>query len=109
MNKNIDIFLKIGIVAILIIAAVSNQQYSYYTFVRWSVMAVSIYFVIKAYERKQNGLLILFGVAAILFNPIKPIWLQKETWHLIDWVLVASIILTIFFDKKAQNKKELKK
>lgn len=109
MNKNVDILLKVGISAILIIAATTRQQYSYYTFVRWSVMAVSIYFVIKAYERKQNGLLILFGVAAILFNPIKPIWFQKETWHLIDWVLAVSIILTIFFDKKAQNKNELKK
>lgn len=99
-HKYQDFFLKIAIAIILIYAATANHQIGYYTFVRWSVTAVSIYFVTKYFKEKQNGLVILFSISAILFNPLRPCWFQKETWHLIDWILAISILSTILFDKK---------
>lgn len=98
MNKLIDPLLKLGVIATLIIAATTKQQYSYYTFVRWVVLASSLYFIYKSYERKQIGLVIYFSVVAILFNPFKPLWFQKETWHLIDYIVSAITLVSIYFD-----------
>jgi len=100
MNKLIDTLLKLGVIVVLIISATTKQQYSYYTFVRWVVLASSVYFVYKSYERKQMGLVIYFAITAILFNPFKPFWFQKETWHLIDYIIAIITLGTIYFDWK---------
>jgi hypothetical protein len=98
MNKVIDILLKLGVITVLIIGAVTKQQYSYYSFLRWVVMATSIYFIYKSYTRNNIGMLIFFSIIAILFNPFKPFHFQRETWHLIDYIVCAIILATIYFD-----------
>jgi hypothetical protein len=98
MNRIIDTIIKLGIIAILVIAATTRQQYSYYTFVRWAVLAGSLYFAYTTFTQKRIGLTIYFGVLAILFNPFKPFWFQKETWHLIDYIVSAITLVTIYFD-----------
>ncbi len=105
MNKLIDPLFKLGVIATLIIAATTKQQYSYYTFVRWVVLASSLYFIYKSYERKQIGLVIYFSVVAILFNPFKPFWFQKETWHLIDYIVSAITLVSIYFDLRHHGNK----
>lgn len=105
MNKTIDTIIKLGVVAILIIAATTRQQYSYYTFVRWAVLTSSLYFAYKSYDRKQIGLVIYFSIVAILFNPLKPVWLQKETWHIIDYLVAFVFAITIIYDWKVKIKK----
>lgn len=98
MSKTIDTVIKLGVVAILLIAAMTKQQYSFYTFVRWAVMVTSIYFAYKSFDTKQIGLMIYFLAVAILFNPFKPFWFQKETWHLIDYIVSVITLVTIYFD-----------
>jgi hypothetical protein len=107
MNKTIDTIIKIGVVAILIVAATTKQQYSYYSFVRWAVLTVSIYLAYETFSQKQIGLTIFFAVLAILFNPFKQFSFQKETWHLIDYLVSAIILVKIYFDwTQYKNKTE---
>ena len=98
MNRTTDTIIKLVVIAILVVAAATNQQYSYYRFVRWAVFAASIYFTYRTFSQRQTGLSILFGILAILFNPFKPVWFQKETWHLIDYIVAGITLLTIYFD-----------
>jgi arginine exporter protein ArgO len=98
MNRTINTVIKLGVIAILLVAALAQQQYSYYTFVRWAVMTSSLYFAYTTFRQQQTGLTIYFVVLAILFNPIKPFWFQKETWHLIDYVVLAITLVSIYFD-----------
>lgn len=98
MNRTIDTIIKLGVVAILIIAATTTQQYSYYTFVRWVVLTSSIYFAYTTFKQQRTGLVIYFVMVAILFNPFKPFWFQRETWHLIDYIVSAITLSTIYFD-----------
>src|SRR6266542_2310773 len=100
MNKTFDTIIKLGIISILIIAAATRQQYSYYTFVRWAVLATSLYFAYATYNKKQIGLVIYFTCIAILFNPFKPFWFQKEKWHLIDYLVAAITAVSLIFDWK---------
>ena len=98
MNRIIDTIIKLGVIVILIIAAATSQQYSYYTFVRWVVLTSSIYFAYMTFKQQSTGLAIYFAMVAILFNPFKPVWFQKETWHLIDYIVSAIMLATIYFD-----------
>lgn len=98
MNKAIDITIKLGVIITLIVAASTNQQYSYYQFVRWAIMVTSLYFAYKALISNSIGLLIFFMSVSIIFNSFKPIQFQKETWHLIDYIVSIVILVTIYFD-----------
>ena len=104
LNKLIDTFLKLGVIVVLIVAAATKQQFSFYTFVRWFVLASFVYFAYKSYISKQIGLLIYFSLVILLFNPFKPLWFQKETWHLIDYLIAAITAVTVIFDWTLNNK-----
>jgi hypothetical protein len=107
MNKAIDTIIKIGVIVILIVAAATKQQYSYYNFVRWAILTASIYFAYKTFSQKQIGLSIFFAILVVLFNPFKQFSFQKETWHLIDYLVSAIILVTIYFDwTQYKNNKE---
>ncbi len=104
MNKIIDTLLKLGVITTLIVAATTRQHLGYYNFVRWVVVASSIYFAYTAYNKKQMGLVIYFSVIIILFNPLKLFWFQKDTWHIIDWIVSVITFATIYFDWTIGNK-----
>jgi hypothetical protein len=93
-----DTAIKLCIAVALIIAAATKQQYSYYNFLRWLVMIFFVYFGYKSYGQKQFGLLIYFGIVAIMFNPFQKFWFQKQTWHLIDYLIAGITTLTIIYD-----------
>lgn len=103
MNKHpssffINSVLKLGIILILILGATTKQQYSFYTLLRWGVMIPFIYFAYQCYERKEIGLLIFFAMTALLFNPFQKVWFEKETWHLIDFIVAGITAITILFE-----------
>ena len=103
-SLSIDTAIKLCIAVALIIAAATKQQYSYYNFLRWLVMISFVYFGYKSYRQKQFGLLIYFGIVAILFIPFQKFWFQKQTWHLIDYLIAGITTLTIIYDWFLQSK-----
>lgn len=94
MNRYFDTFLKLAVIVILVLAAITKQYYNYYAFVRWSVFISSIYL---AYKSRQNGsvAIILFLAFAVLFNPFRIFMFRKGTWGVIDLIVAALILLTI--------------
>lgn len=101
-----DSLIKIGVAILLITAAYSKHQYSFYTLLRWIVMSSSIYYLLLAYKEKQHGLIVLYAAIAIMFNPFKIIWFQKNTWHLIDYALSIIFIFIALYNinKSLSNK-----
>ncbi len=90
--------LKIVNIASLLIAIFSKQQYSYYIFLRWFIMTSFVYYAYNSFIEKKNGLFIFYVAISILFNPFKKVWFQKDTWHLIDGIVAALLLLTILYD-----------
>jgi Ca2+/H+ antiporter len=80
------------------VGAATKQQYSFYNFLRWFVMASFIYFCYKAFKQNELRLLIFSAIVSILFNPFEKIWFQRQTWHLIDYSIAGIIALTIIYD-----------
>ncbi len=81
--------------SILLLLALLSWPYGYYTFLKIVVTIISAYYANYLYENKLAetlkfwfwGLIFI----AILFNPILPIYLDRETWGFID------ILAAIFF------------
>jgi hypothetical protein len=80
----------------LLLGALGSHPYSYYQILRWVVAIVA---VIHAYKAHESGMMfwkwVLIGMA-ILFNPIAPVYLEKETWAVLD-VLSATFLLAFLF------------
>lgn len=72
----------------------SLWPYGYYILLRWTVSISALLLTYKYYGLKKHLLMIVFGVISILFNPIAPIYLNKELWIIIDFI-VAGLFLYI--------------
>lgn len=94
----VGLLIKVGIVIVLFIAAITSQQYGFYNFVRWTVMVPSIYFAFLSYRKRAIGQFICFTAFAIVFNPVAKFWFQKSTWHIVDYVTAGIFITIIVFE-----------
>jgi len=66
----------------------------FFTFLRIVVTIGAVTVVINEYEKGLNFWVIIFGMTAILFNPLIPIYLQhKETW--IPWDIICGILFIV--------------
>lgn len=67
------------------------MPYGYYTLLRIVATVVFVWAGYTAYQRHKNTLPWIFGITAILFNPILKIYLPKEIWAAID--IAAGLLL----------------
>lgn len=87
------------ILAILfLLGALGDWPYGYYQLLRWVILSAGAYAVYLAYNSGKNLWAWIFGAIAILFNPIIPFYLQRDTWQIID-IIVAIIFSTSLFIK----------
>ena len=106
MKKKIQTITIIKIIAIVMLFwALADNPYGYYQILRWVIAGVTGYSAYSAYEHKKNAWTWILGIIAILYNPIAPIHLDRETWSIID-LIVAAIIFTNIFKMKTFEKKE---
>lgn len=85
--------------ALFLIGALGHWPYAYYQLLRWVVCGVGAYSAYHAYESGRAGWTTVFSIIAILFNPIEPFYMQRETWQILD--LAAAVPFLIFpFVKK---------
>ena len=65
--------------------------YGYYTLLRLVVTIVFVWAAYVAYQGKHSILPYAYGLLALLFNPIVPIYLDKTLWAVMD--ILAGIFL----------------
>ncbi len=90
---------------VLLLIGLVDLPIGYYTIVRIAVClisALSCYWSFKS-DEKVGIATVVFGLLAILFNPIIPVYLQnKAAWTVID--VVAAILLAIrYFTLKGRT------
>jgi hypothetical protein len=81
----------------LLLAIPPIWPYPYFQILRWVVTGVAIYNAYRATELEKTQWVYIMGAIAILFNPLFPIYFQKETWVILD--LVISILMFISITK----------
>lgn len=87
---------------IILLGALGDNSYSYYQFLRWAILAIGVYSAYTIYKLGNNTWAWIFGIIAVLFNPIIPFTFQRETWQIID-VVVAIIFGISLFNKNVKN------
>lgn len=92
----------IYIAAAMLFVGAASLPYGYYMLLRIVATGVFIWAAFVAYERGQKSLPWVYGVLAILFNPLLKVHLPKELWAVVD---VGSGIFLLVTSKKIRGRK----
>jgi hypothetical protein len=76
---------------VLLFVPVARMPYGYYTFARIVVCGFGAFFAFVAWEDVPVSRLwsAIFGLLAVLFNPVIPIYLSRRTWFYFDLLAAA--------------------
>jgi Family of unknown function (DUF6804) len=83
----------------LLLLATARMPYGYYTLLRIVVCLFAVCVAITEWDAGAlgRGVSIAFGVVALLFNPLVPIFLKRATWHYIDIGIAVLIAAHLVF------------
>ena len=95
------------IAAVMLLLALAELPYGYYQLLRLVVCGVSIFVAFTAYSWQKMWAMWLFGLVALLFNPLIPIHLSREIWQPIDVICAILFIVMAFVLKKPQEGREV--
>ena len=84
----------------LVFAAVEKQPDSFYTLLRWVCCAVFAYSGVTSFQMKRMLWLCIFGVLAVLFNPIFPLGLNRSSWIVADLLSIGAMLIAAFIFRK---------
>ena len=89
------------IAARLLFVAVFHLPYGYYTIMKISVTLIALYNVYEIRDDTQKLWLIFFIAAAIVFNPLIPIYLRhRNSWMPIDIIFALLFLISIKFSNE---------
>jgi len=91
----------IYICAAMLFVGAAPMPYGYYTLLRLVACGVFAFAAFVAFDRKSKTLPWVYGLLAVVFNPIIKIYLPKEVWVLID---VGAGILLLATAKAVKTK-----
>jgi len=91
-------------IVLLMVPLINNDLDSgYFTLLRIIVCGAGIYLAIIAQSIKKLHWMWIIGFLAILFNPVIPVHLSKETWIGIDFISAVIFIVALFALTTKQN------
>ena len=83
------------VAAIMLIIAVFPLAYGYYQLLRWIICGIAVFTAIMAYQWGKWWAVGIFGVIAVLFNPLLVIHFTKQIWQPIDAVCAILFVVSI--------------
>lgn len=90
----------IYICAAMLFVGAAPLPYGYYMLLRLVACGVFAFAAFVSFDRKHKTLPWVFGLVALLFNPIIKVHLPKEVWALVD---VATAILLLATAKPVKS------
>ncbi len=89
---------------ILLLVGVADMSSGYYTFLRILVTIGSIVVVVAEIEKDLTPWVLVFGLLAIVFNPIIPVYLNdKDAWMPIDLIGAGLFFFKAFNTTKKEH------
>ena len=87
-----DNWFKLLAIAVLL-GAMGTHPYAYYQILRWIVCGSAAYTAYTLLQGNRTIFMWFFVVIAVLFNPIAPIYMDRETWQTYD--LLAAMVFAV--------------
>ncbi|MEX0998373.1 MAG: DUF6804 family protein [Thermodesulfobacteriota bacterium] len=78
----------------LLLGSLGDHPYGYYQLLRWVVSIVAFYSAYIAFQNGSSAWIWILIAIGVLFNPIRPFYLDRGTWLILD--IVSAVVLTIF-------------
>ena len=88
------------VAAIILLWALLPNPYGFYMLVRLVVFGVSGYTAYRYAQRNLSGLAWLFGVIAIAYNPLLPVYLTRAIWMPVDLLTAGVLVWSVFHDRR---------
>ena len=95
MNNTIKIIL-----AILMFICLADVPYGYFQFVRFAALVGFGILAIAASNEENQTEMFIYGALALLFQPFFKIALGREVWNVVDVIVGAGLLISIFTSKK---------
>lgn len=93
-----------AIIGIMLLLAICNLPYAYYSLLRWIVFGASAYISYGYFEKVRKAWAWVFVLIALIFNPLFPFYMAKESWVIFDMlcgvIFLASVICDSLNAKK---------
>ena len=90
------------VLAALMLLCLAPMPYGYYQLVRFVTMVVFGIMAYQYYNKGKEGLAIVFGALALLFQPFVKIALGRVMWNVVD-VAVAVGLFFLFFNERKKS------
>jgi len=87
----------------MLFAALARHSYDFYTLLRWVVCGVSAFAAVRAADAQQTGWVWAFAIVALLFNPVIPVHLKRDTWAFIDFIVAVFLLVSIPFTDRLRS------
>ena len=88
---------------ILLFLAVLEMDKEYYQFLRWPMCAISLFYLLWAYDENDQKYITIFAIFAVMYNPIMKIFLIiKSKWVIVN--LATALCFFLFLKKRAKKK-----
>ncbi|MEK7552877.1 MAG: DUF6804 family protein [Patescibacteria group bacterium] len=104
MNKKKNLITIIATV-LLFLAVADGWPYGFFTLLRFVVCASTIFLAWRSYKTNKTNWSWAFVFVAILFNPLIPVHLSRDTWVIIDIVVGLFLTASLFFFKISNSQK----
>lgn len=92
----------VWISVVMLLLAVADWPYGYFILLRWVVTASATLIAWFSHSTGKTKWTVVFAIIAFLFNPIAPVYLDKESWVVID-IIVATIFCNFFICYKGKT------
>ncbi len=83
----------------LLSAILDGLPYSFFTLLKLIVFFTNIYLVWLALVSKKHLWVWVYGLIVIVFNPIIPLYFERDIWIIIDVLTAFLLIISIFIFK----------
>lgn len=82
--------------AALLILALADLPYGFYTFLRLVVCGTAAFGAFAAYVTDRGAWVIVLGLLALLFNPVFPVYLDRGTWAFMDIITAVALVISAY-------------
>jgi hypothetical protein len=104
-NETVKFFMLPLIIAAILFISIADLPYGFYTFMRIVVPLLSAIYLFFAYLLTDEFRLMMIPniLIVILWNPISPVYMEKETWVVIDAIFGICELGIAYYAYRLEN------
>lgn len=82
---------------VMLLGALLTFPFVYYQLMNWIVVGAALVTVQQSYQRNNHFFVWLFALVAVVFNPLAPLYLSANVWHIVDITTAVLFLLSFGF------------